>query len=131
MPDINVGQISEALNDKADRDLQNLANSGTSTSANLSMPSGTYDELTLGVTGTSYIAPADGYFCVRVPFTGNQACTFYNDTQLLGNHCAANGAWTAYTFCPAKKGDVVYLWYNCTPNLFRFVYAEGSKWEKQ
>lgn len=128
-----AGLNSELFNDKVDLNLNNINPSNTAKSyfTNLGMPSNTYDDLTLGVSGTSYIAPADGCFCVRVPFTGNQACTFYNDTQLLGNQCTANGGWTGYTFCPAKKGDVVYLWYNCTPNLFRFVYTEGSKWEKQ
>lgn len=126
---VDIDEIATDLNGKADVDLGNLSNAGKIVGSGLAMPSGTYDELTLGASGASYIAPADGYFCVRVPFTGNQACAFYNDTQLLGNQCAANGSWTSYTFCPAKKGDTVYLWYNCTPNLFRFVYAEGSKTE--
>lgn len=126
MADIDFGQISEALNDKADRDINNLNTQGRVRACGLSFPSNKFIDLTIGASGTDYTAPANGFFCVRVPFTGNQACKLINTTQELGNQCTANGSWTGYTYIQAQQGDVVQLCYNRTPDLLRFVYANGS-----
>lgn len=96
------------------------------TTADASVPSNQYIDLTISASGATYTAPANGWFAVRVPFTGNQACTLFNANSLLGFQCTSNGPWTGYTSIPVKKGDVIILSYNVVPNLFRFVYAEGA-----
>ena len=112
---------------KANTSLSNLSTAGKDLASGLGMPSNRYIDLTLGASGSSYTAPANGYFVVRVPFTGNQACALFNTTTLVGINLNSNGVWTAYGNIPVKKNDVVQLLYNCTPNLFRFVYAEGAE----
>ena len=96
------------------------------------MPSRKYVDLTLGVGGTEYPAPANGYFtlfcvsnnttgwygfnaphtCIRKSPTSNYECTF---------------------FVPVKKGDVCSIQYGGltlsfpqTYHYFSFVYAEGE-----
>ena len=112
---------------KADISLSNLSAAGKALASGLGMPSSRYIDLTLGASGSTYTAPANGYFVVRVPFTSNQACVLFNTTTLLGINLNSNGAWIAYGNIPVKKNDVVQLSYNCTPSLFRFVYAEGAE----
>lgn len=68
MTDINTsdGALLEALNNKADVDLNNV-NPGqafTSQSARWAMPSGEYIDLTLGDSGCEYTAPANGYIYI-------------------------------------------------------------------
>lgn len=132
---VDVAELAEDLNGKVDidltnLDLSNLTNANKIIVSKMSTPSGVYDDLTVVASGGTYTAPANGYFCARIPFTANQAFVFLNATQLLGNQATCNGTWTGYSFIPAQKGDVVYMRYNCTPNLVRFVYAEGSKSEQ-
>ena len=122
-----AAEFTGALAGKANTDLSNLSADGKDIASGLGMPSNRYIDLTLGASGTKYTAPANGWFAVRVPFTGNQACSLSNANSLLGSQCTANGGWTGYTSIPTNKGDVITLLYNCTPNLFRFVYAEGAE----
>lgn len=122
-----AAEFTGALAGKANTDLSNLSADGKDIASGLGMPSNRYIDLTLGASGTKYTAPANGWFAVRVPFTGNQACSLSNANSLLGSQCTSNGGWTGYTSIPTNKGDVITLLYNCTPNLFRFVYAEGAE----
>ena len=122
-----AAEFTGALAGKANTDLSNLSADGKDIASGLGMPSNRYIDLTLGASGTKYTAPANGWFAVKVPFTGNQACSLSNANSLLGSQCTANGGWTGYTSIPTNKGDVITLLYNCTPNLFRFVYAEGAE----
>lgn len=124
---VQAAEFTGALAGKANTDLSNLSADGKDIASGLGMPSNRYIDLTLGASGTKYTAPANGWFAVRVPFTGNQACSLSNANSLLGSQCTANGGWTGYTSIPTNKGDVITLLYNCTPNLFRFVYAEGAE----
>lgn len=132
MSDINIGQITEALNDKADRNAANLDNSGKSLISALALPSSTrYDNLTMGASGTSYTAPANGYFVWWKTANGsNQYCGMSNN--VTGVQCFT---WTPVNgggcqgFLPAQKGDECYLGYNAggAANLFRFVYTKGDE----
>lgn len=134
---VDIDDIATDLNGKADVDLTNVNNSGTSTGAGWAMPSSSYDTLTLGSSGTDYIAPANGYFCINKQ-AGNPG---FNPFIALTNRTSgnmsiegrpgANGTVTIQLFLPAKKGDTVRVSYDSTGtlNYFRFVYAEGSKSE--
>lgn len=122
-----AAEFQQGLSGKADTSLSNLSTTGKDLASGLGMPSSRYIDLTLGASSSSYTAPANGYFVVRVPFTGNQACALFNTTTLVGINLNSNSVWTAYGNIPVKKNDVVQIWYNCTPNLLRFVYAEGAE----
>ena len=57
---VDVAEMTEAINNKADIDLGNLSNAGKIVSAKMSMPSDTYVNLS-PVSGVTYTAPADGW----------------------------------------------------------------------
>lgn len=96
------------------------------------MPSNKYIDLTLGASGTSYTAPANGWFThQRTAGTANTGMRFSNVTVgSLGSAClSSTTAGTCAVTVPAKKGDQVFLYYNATGtglNIFRFIYAEGE-----
>lgn len=113
--------------------LTNITSAGRSTISNVGFPSSRFDTLTLGASGATYTAPANGYFCLKgnSGITANFAISFYNQTanfrqSILGNNYAD---WVS-TYIPAKKGDVVSLLYNnvtAASHSFLFIYAEGNK----
>ncbi|MGN0031160.1 MAG: hypothetical protein ACI37Q_04310 [Candidatus Gastranaerophilaceae bacterium] len=122
---IDAGRIGEVLPTKTDK-VQ---------AARASMPSDKYIDLAVGISGTTYTAPANGWFSVFGVTSSTQAFIgFKNTTSGLNITNAYYGSgingWSS--FMPAKKGDVVLFGYN---NLLtshetfylRFYYAEGSK----
>lgn len=91
-------------------------------------PSSRREDLTLAATGTSYTAPANGWFSLNKK-SGEAGQTIYlssNGTQQgmraykSGNECCAS----VYV----KKGQKVTVDYFCTGDTksFRFVYADGE-----
>lgn len=126
------------LDTKADIDLNNVTNVGTSRSAGWAMPSNTYKELTLSSSDTYYAAPANGYFSLSKTSNGaNQFMNMYivpsNDTTRLlamTKFTSANGV-TLASSIPAKKGQRCLISYTTggTTNFFRFIYAVGSESE--
>ena len=105
-----------------------IDNSISSQVAHMAMPSDKYIDLTLGASGTTYTAPADGYFTIFASVAKSVrldalavSCTL-PDTEkgITGTHV------------PVKKGETMYLMYNSLKlseswNYFRFVYAVGSE----
>ena len=129
---IDVGEITEDLNSKADIDLGNLSNAGKIVGSGLGMPSNSYDDLTLGASGDTYTAPADGYFFLH------KACGI--TSAYLASSNTGNGyydiSWgpnfvadDLSLIIPVKKDDEIKIYYNATGTTknFRFIYAEGSK----
>ncbi|MCD7879659.1 MAG: hypothetical protein LUG16_06995 [Candidatus Gastranaerophilales bacterium] len=126
--------LTNALTGKADVDLSNLTDTGTSTAAGYAMPSSTYTDLTLGSSGSTYTAPADGYFCV-VKYNGSSTNANYisltnNTAGSLQIECRSTAVSSASgrVFVPAHKGDTVTCGYNMVGSTvsFRFIYAVGS-----
>ena len=129
---VDIDEIATDLNGKADVDLTNVNNAGTSLGAGWAMPSDTYIDLTLGASGTTYTAPANGWFVGRMTSTSS--------AQILGLVCMSGGNIQSIkyssgnnqnlaVFLPSEKNDMVELWYGTTPQVFRFVYAKGSESE--
>lgn len=118
---------------KADTSLSNLSTTGKDLASGLGMPSSRYIDLTLGASGSTYTAPANGYFCLNgnSGINGNFAISFENVTShfkecILGNNWAD---WVS-TYIPVKKGDIVKLLYNnvtTSSHRFSFIYAEGAE----
>jgi len=131
-----AAEFQNALTGKADVGLGNLTDAGKIVSAHLSMPSGTYDLLTLGASGSTYTAPADGYFMLYAEYgsgTGVFFDAFLASCGYIGfRHYFSSSSSAGRCFVPAKKGDVLSLYYSGTlaNTEFRFVYAEGSKSEQ-
>lgn len=119
MPDIDYGQILEALNDKVDSD------------GSWGFPAGQYDTLTLGNSGDEYTAPADGWFYLYGTYSsGNQT---FVDMYVVGTGIGASHPWydafgNMRMFCPAKKGQKLHINYSGVfANIdFRFIYAQKT-----
>lgn len=133
--------VKTALDGKANINLANVNNSGTSRGASWAMPSTTNVELTLGASGATYTAPANGWFTLRLTSKGGTGEAWVivsssasalsvrdsnyhtNTTTELGLYCSI----------PVKAGNVISISYATMPTVvarvLRFIYAEGSKSE--
>lgn len=118
---IDAGRIGEQLATKTDI----LQASGAG------MPSNKYIDLTLGASGTTYTAPANGWFIFsKRGTTAGQWMTADCGAQRQCYTSSSNGA-EATIYMAVKKGDVLRLNYNLNGEkvFSRFVYAQGSESE--
>ena len=102
--------------------------------ANASMPSNTSKTITLGASGATYTAPADGWFGCTISVTAGS----FNMTNTsvgsgaFGTMFNAN-AGIVKAILPVKKGDEMILQYVApatqTYKTLRFIYAVGSESE--
>ena len=124
---VDIDDIATDLNGKADVDFTNINNAGTSTGASWSMPSDTYEDLTLGSSGATYTSPANGWVVVSLAVNANGYVSL-DSTWSQGN--SANGAYVS-VYKPFRKGKVFSVTYSGRTSTvqFRFYYAEGSKSE--
>ena len=90
------------------------------------MPSSRYDSLTLGASGSVYIAPANGYFTYLA--TSSAAGQYVNIySSKIGSMHTGMGSSTSYKgFIPVQKGGSVSFGYTMNVSEFHFVYAEGE-----
>ncbi len=132
----SIDNIMTDLNDKADTDLTNLTNTGKEFASSLPMPSGRYIDLTLGASGTTYTAPANGWYSIHCQNTASVtdwAVIFQLKDKKMGIGASRyNKGSSALTSIPCQKGDVVTIYYDGTlntasPYWFTFIYAEGAK----
>ena len=128
---VDIDEVVTDLNSKAGTDLTNVNSSGTSLGAGWGMPS-ISTNLTLGASGTTYTAPANGWFAI------SKEVPAWSELVLMGScfqarqmNTSTTNAATLKEYLPVKKGDVVTVIYggSGTTDYFLFVYAEGSKWE--
>lgn len=130
---IDIDQVMADLALKADKDFTNIDNTAKIAIAHNAMPSDTYDDLTLGATGATYTAPADGYAFIQKGTSGtSQSVVIVNTTTNLLSVGAASSGIATGTFLPVKKGDTFQVNYTAGGALvyFRFVYAVGSESEQ-
>ena len=128
-----ASEFQQGLSGKADTNLGNLSAAGKALASGLGMPSSRYIDLTLGASGSTYTAPANGYFCLRgnSGISGNFQISFHNQTANFRQTVSGNNYadWVS-TYIPAKKSDVVSLLYNnltAASHSFLFIYAEGAE----
>lgn len=96
------------------------------------MPSNKYIDLTFGASGSSYTAPANGYFCAVA--TAGAENNYIDLRNLTANGMGTltvggTGAQGLRTFVPVLKGQTVSLQYSSSLGSNRalfFVYAEGE-----
>lgn len=113
-----------------------MDNSISSQVAHMAMPSDKYIDLTLGASGTTYTAPADGWFTVgKTSSEANQYMNIYfrsGNTSIGGYGFNANGkSQTIRLSLPCKKGNTIQITYSLAGSsqydYFRFIYAVGSE----
>ena len=114
------------LGTKADISASNFNAIGRSKIAGYSMPSSRYNNLTLGASGSTYIAPANGYFTyLAMSSEAGQYVNIYSSK--IGVMQTGIGSSTSYKgIIPVQKDDIVTFAYTMSVSEFRFVYTEGE-----
>ena len=102
-----------------------------STISGWSMPSSRYIDLTLGASGSTYTAPANGFFFVSKKSTAaTQEFVFENRSAAIFSvsQDAVTANRTIRITISAKKGDNIFTYYTLGGNTdnFRFIFAEGE-----
>lgn len=126
-----AGLNSELFNNKLDLNANNLDTNGKSLISGLSMPSNKYTNLTLGASGSIYIAPANGWYFLSL--RNGSANTYSYMNNITSNNVVGGSILVGITeqrLLPVKKGDSVMVTYgaiDAQDKVLRFVYAEGSK----
>lgn len=129
--EVDIDQVATDLNGKADTDLINVNNSGTSLGAGWAMPSNTYEDLTLGASGSAYIAPANGWFAILGYNGGNNYYVEMKANNVIFSNRSGYSGNDLGLSCPAIKGASMTLRYDGfnSVSYFRFIYAKGSESE--
>ena len=125
--------IANALNSKADTSLSNLTDTGKINVASLCVPSGTFDELELGESGTEYQMPATGWLVISKRGNIGQWLTVINTTISFRVVASIQYSGTeACIYMPVSKNDVIRITYNLggVTEVFQFNYAVGCESEK-
>ena len=95
----------------------------------LGMPSSRFVDLTLGASGSFYVAPANGWFCVsKVSTNDKQYINLINSSvEIRISAHPAEGEY-GYLNVQARKGDIVFVHYTLggVTEFFRFIYTEGE-----
>lgn len=130
--DINVSQILETLNKKVDLDQKNTNEEGLAYGSGWGMPSDRYIELSLGSSGSRYVAPANGWYFLRKWSTKDPSyLEICNITSLIIDTQFKYGT-VNMQYCvwvPVNKNDIIQTNYtfNGDTSIFVFVYSTGSK----
>lgn len=91
-------------------------------------PSGNFEDLALGASGTTYTAPANGWVFASVNLsTENGYLQIYKSLYSVLSRVSKADV-TAICLFPVKKGENYQVYYTSLSktNYFRFIYAEGE-----
>lgn len=128
--EVDIDGIVTDLNGKVNVDSSNFSNQGKSTISGLGMPSERYTDLTLGASGATYTAPANGYFMLSASVNSIGYIWLKNTTASISriSYSTGNG-WTLDDFISVKKDDVISVEHlNLISAIsFKFIYAEGEQ----
>ncbi len=127
--EVDIDEIATDLNGKADVDLSNVNVSGTSLASGWSMPSSRYIDLTLGASGATYTAPANGYFYLqKIATSTTQVLLMVNNSKIGSIFTTNDTNRGVQSYIPVSKGDTLSVTYSLggATTVFRFVYAEGE-----
>lgn len=95
------------------------------------LPSDNYIDLTLGASGTTYTAPANGYFVLaaNAPNTADHDGIYiYNTVTQIGITTTQIWGRAMRAFVPVLKEQIIIVNYSSalTDKHFRFIYIEGQ-----
>ena len=129
---VDIDEIATDLNGKADVDLANVNDQAKILMGSMGMPSDKFVVLTVGASGSTYTAPANGWFCIAGTSTSNSHAYVQLDTpSYIQIRCSSYSSSTRnLCYLPVKKGDIVKLTYaNQSSFTFTFTYSVGSESE--
>lgn len=97
--------------------------------SSLGMPSNKYIDLTPGASGSTYIAPANGWFFMDVGLTDAKGAAQLSCGAIGASAIPQTGVSPSYALLPAHAGNVVKLTYGLSAkfNAFRFIYSRGEQ----
>ena len=129
----DIGALTEALNEKLDRDVQNPANLGKEEIAHLAMPSDKYIDLALPDMGASIVTPADGFLSLKATVSSGACRLVLRSTDsYIGSSvydASANGVMRCTI--PVRKEESIVVGWNGTftsnSMSLRFYYANGTQ----
>lgn len=115
---------------KANINADNFSVAGKAVLAGMGVPSAKYIDLTLGASGTTYTAPANGWFyLMRRAHGATQSIQLsYNNISIIAWGNTTDNIDIALLL-PVSAGGVVTVDYTATgpETTFRFIYADGSQ----
>lgn len=126
----NIDNIATDLNGKVDLDFTNVNTLGALNASKWSLPSNSYENLTVAASGSTYTAPANGYVCfvTTTGATQNNYTYLNNETCRVNTYAMGNAAVVTSGYVPVKKGDIFSLGYfDSIIGTFIFIYAEGAR----
>ena len=119
---INAGRIEEKVAD--------LIPNNSSLIAGYAMPSNRYIDLTLGASGTTYTAPANGWVFFRGSTSTTTASIFFTNQTAGLMEASGYAPFKNVSICSfmcVSKNDLFTLTYTDVNKIFfRFIYAEGE-----
>lgn len=121
------------LNVFSDPSFSNVNDTANILMAHNAMPSDAYDNLTLGASGTTYTAPADGYIYIHKNASASSQYLEIILTAIMAARIYATSSSDILKICiPISKSQSFTVNYSLggTTNTFRFIYAFGSKSEQ-
>lgn len=115
----------------ANPDLSNITNTAKTAIVHNMTPSTVYRQLTIGANGSTYTAPADGYFRLLGASNADAYARLTNNTTLMWLQDQIRNAYGNLSILfPIAKGETVTLQYGGTTSLaLQFFYANGTEWE--
>ena len=123
-------QQEETLSNVLDTDLSNISETGKEYITTIGYPSSTSTSLTVGSSGASYTAPADGWVNFGKSAGGTGALYVYISSNGVAVQGRTYGSSTGYpqVLLPVCEGNTFTINYSCTGSgSLNFFYAEGAK----
>lgn len=125
--------VSADLNSKiatcSKNDFSNITSVAKSTAAGLALPSAKYKDLSLGSTGSTYTAPANGWVVFGMQSTAaTQNVLLSKDGGAWAISWSHAALLNLYVYVPVTKGEIFKAGYTAGGQklIFRFYYAEGD-----
>ena len=131
--EVDIDNVVTDLNGKADRDLTNVTDTAKVMMSGMGMPSNERITLTLGASGSTYTAPANGWVMFSKKGTAGQTIVLRNinsNMRVQTFQSTSSENWNGIIL-PVKKNDTFAVEYTCTgaTMAFIFIYAVGSESE--
>jgi hypothetical protein len=117
---VNVGRVEEKV--------ASLIPDNSSVIAGYAMPSNRYIDLTLGASGSTYTAPANGWVAIAKACSSGQFIFMVNGSGVATQNWGA-GSGYIQSYLPVSKGKPFIVDYTASgaTAFFRFHYAEGDQ----
>ena len=111
------------------KDASNFTATGKAAIVNLNMPSSSAETLTLGASGATYTAPADGWFALSKATTADGQFVQLGEYGKVSNFCWSGSQYNAcITSLPVQKNQTIKIEYTAGGSAtFKFYYANGAQ----